>query len=108
MTGRLHNFIKLDSQIALLEKRHDICHEDDVMWRRGLSADGEMPENIEFEMVMHANDNPGPGRGVRNDLTSGRRVHITKLMKIHGCERSKGSKEAQEIRYRRLACNLTC
>jgi hypothetical protein len=105
---RLHNFINQDSEIARLEKRHDICHEDDLLWRRGLSADGQMPEDVDFDMVSHAADKSGPGRGVRSDLSSDRRVHITRLMKIHGCKRSQGSKDAQEIRYRREVCNLTC
>jgi hypothetical protein len=104
----LHNFIQQDKELAKLNKRHEFSHEDDTMWRHGLSANGEMPDLVEFGMVSHVQDIDGPGRGVRSDLESGRRVHITRLMKEHGCERPKGSKEAQEIRYKRAACELTC
>ena len=104
----MHNFIKQDKELALLNKRHDLCHEDDTMWRRGLSADGSMPDYVDYDMASHANDIPGPGQGVRADLESRRRVKITKLMLDHGCERPKGSKLAQELRYRRQVCNLTC
>lgn len=105
---RLHNFIQMDRELARLNKRHEMCHEDDLMWRRGLSADGYMPDEVEFGMVSHANDTAGPGQGSRSDLESGRRVTITRLMKQNGCERPKGSKEAQEIRYKRAVCQLTC
>ena len=104
----MHNFIQQDRELAKLNKRHEFCHEDDTMWRRGLSVDGEMPDEVEFGMAAHALDTEGPGQGVRSDLESGRRVHITRLMKQHGCERAKGSKEAQEIRYKRSVCELTC
>ena len=106
--GRLHNFIQQDRVLALLEKRHELSHADDILWRRGLSANGEMPDLVEFGMAAHAQDIQGPGRGVRTDLDSGRRVYITRLMKQYGCERAKGSKEAQEIRHRRAVCTLTC
>jgi hypothetical protein len=105
---RLHNFIQKDRELALLNKRHEICHEEDTMWRLGLSAEGHMPDYVEFGMVSHATDAAGPGRGSRSDLDSGRRVKITKLMKHYGCVRPKGSKEAQEIRYKRALCELTC
>ncbi len=104
----MHNFIQRDRVLALLTKRHELSHEDDHLWRRGLSANGEMPELVEFGMAAHAQDIQGPGRGVRSDLDSGRRVYITKLMKQYKCERAKGSKEAQEIRRRRAVCELTC
>ena len=82
-------------------------HEDDTMWRRGLSANGEMPDEVDCVVVSHVNDSR-PRQGSRSDLESNRRVQITRLMKIHDCERPKGSKAAQEIRYRREVCNLTC
>ena len=104
----MHNFIQQDNDLAKLTKRHEFCHEDDTMWRRGLSANGEMPDLVDFGMVSHERDIAGPGQGVRSDLESGRRVHITRLMKHHDCERPKGSKEAQEIRYKRAVCQLTC
>ncbi len=82
-------------------------HEDDTLWRRGLSADGTMPDEIECVAVSHATDCMAQ-QGFRSDLDSGRRVRITQIMRAHGVQRPKGSKEAQEIRYRREVCNLTC
>jgi hypothetical protein len=125
----LHNFIQKDREIALLNKRHEICHEDDTMWcefvcssacktvfyfdtisntclrKRGLNARGEMPDDAEMVMVSNAIDQR---QGERSDLSSARRKHITMEMKIHKCKRPKGSKEAQEIRLNRAIANLTC
>ena len=76
-----------------------------------------MPDDAEMVMVCHENDarftntsRPSvPARmGLRSDLMSDRRVAITAQMKKHGCKRPKGSKDAQEIRYRRAIANLTC
>ena len=95
----------------MLNKRHELCHEEDTLWRRGLSAEGNMPDEIEMIMVSNDTDTRiqrGPGMGYRSDLSSDRRVEITRQMKIHKCSRPKGSKEAQEIRCRRAIANLTC
>ena len=105
---RLHNFIQKDRELALLNKRHEICHEEDTLWRRGLSAEGDMPDDMEMIMVASARDSAGPGMGYRSDLMSDRRQKITRQMKLHRCKRPKGSKEAQEIRSRRVIANLTC
>lgn len=85
-----------------------MCHEDDTMWKRGLTAEGNMPDPVDMVFASNARDNAGPGMGFRSDRLSDRRVAITLQMKNHQCRRPKGSKEAQEIRYRRELCNLTC
>jgi len=115
---RLHNFINMDAELARLNKRHEMCHEEDTMWRRGLTRDGNMPADAEMVMVSNERDMNAPsvtrdqarrpGAGTRSDLLSDRRVAITAQMKKHNCKRPKGSKEAQEIRYRRALANLTC
>jgi hypothetical protein len=115
---RLHNFINMDRELALLSKRHEMCHEEDTLWKRGLTKDGHMPADIEMVMVSGEGDinaprecpavTARPGAGTRSDLLSDRRVAITAQMKKHNCKRPKGSKEAQEIRYRRALANLTC
>jgi hypothetical protein len=78
------------------------------MWTRGLTKEGNMPDPVEMVFASNSRDVPGPGMGFRSDRLSDRRVAITAQMKIHNCRRPKGSKEAQEIRYRRELCNLTC
>jgi hypothetical protein len=111
--GRLHNFINKDRDLARLNKRHEMCHEDDTLWKRGLTKEGNMPDDAEMFMVSHENDlsapvRARPGAGTRSDLLSDRRVAITAHMKKHNVKRPKGSKEAQEIRHRRKLANLTC
>ena len=110
VNGRLHNFINMDRELALLNKRHELCHEEDTMWKRGLTKEGDMPHDLEMVMVSHERDvrRSRPGAGSRSDLLSDRRVAITAQMKKYNCKRPKGSKEAQEIRYRRALANLTC
>jgi len=105
----------MDRELALLNKRHEMCHEEDTMWKRGLTKDGNMPDDLEMVMVSCERDMNAPrecparpGAGCRSDLLSDRRVAITSQMKQHNCKRPKGSKEAQEIRYRRALANLTC
>ena len=107
----------MDRELALLNKRHELCHEDDTLWRRGLTSEGNMPDEREMVMVSQASDasrSSGPAepaqnrRGLRSDLLSDRRVAITTQMKIHNCKRPKGSKEAQEIRYRRTIASYQC
>ena len=105
----------MDRELALLNKRHEMCHEEDTMWKRGLTREGYMPDTLEMVMVSNARDMNAPrdearrpGAGSRSDLLSDRRVAITAQMKKHNCKRPKGSKEAQEIRYRHALANLTC
>jgi hypothetical protein len=109
----------MDRELALLNKRHEICHEEDTMWKRGLTSEGYMPDTQEMVMVSHERDMNAlsasrdqirrrPGAGSRSDLLSDRRVAITAQMKMHKCKRPRGSKEAQEIRHRRALANLTC
>jgi hypothetical protein len=109
----------MDTELAQLNKRHEMFHEDDTMWKRGLSKEGIMPDDMEMFMASHERDlsAPGerlgdkrvrPGAGSRSDLLSDRRLAITAQMKKHGCKRPKGSKAAQEIRYRRALVDLTC
>ncbi len=105
----------MDKELALLNKRHEMCHEEDTMWKRGLTREGNMPDDLEMVMVSCETDvnarrgsSARPGAGSRSDLLSDRRVAITAQMKKHNCKRPKGSKEAQEIRYRRALANLTC
>jgi hypothetical protein len=108
---RLHNYINQDAELAALSRRQEICHEDDFLWKRGLTAQGNMPDCVEMVMVSNATDSEtraGPGRGFRSDKVSDRRVEITKQMKIHKCKRPKGSKEAQQIRHNREVSRLTC
>ena len=100
---RLHNYINQDKELAQLCKRHEMCHEDDILWKRQ-----EMPDSVEMVMVSNATDSARPGRGYRSDKVSDRRVEITKQMKIHKCTRPKGSKEAQQIRHIREVSRLTC
>ncbi len=73
--------------------------------KRGLNAQGEMPDDAEMVMVSNTIDQR---QGERSDLSSARRKLITMEMKIHNCKRPKGSKEAQEIRLNRAIANLTC
>jgi hypothetical protein len=111
---RLHNFINMDRELAKLNKRHEMCHEEDTLWKRGLTREGNMPDDLEMLMVSHEMDlnapvvRTRPGAGSRSDLLSDRRVAITAEMKTYNCKRPKGSKQAQEIRYRRALANLTC
>ncbi len=93
-----------------MSKRHELCHEEDTLWKRG-----NMPDDVEMAMVSHENDArvasrpSGPARmGLRSDLLSDRRVAITAEMKKYDCKRPKGSKDAQEIRYRRAIAKLQC
>ena len=78
----------MDRELSLLNKRHEMCHEEDTMWRRGLTRDGNMPADAEMVMVsnerdMHAPTGQArrPGAGTRSDLLSDRRVAITAQMK---------------------------
>ena len=78
------------------------------MWKRGL-VDGNMPDHTEMVFASNSRDAAGgPGMGFRSDRLSDKRVNITAKMKEHNVQRPKGSKEAQELRYRRELCNLTC
>ncbi len=104
---RLHNFISQDRELSQLRRRSELWHEDDTLWRRGLCADGSMPDEIECVAVSHARDCILQ-QGVRSDLHSDRRVRITQSMRAEGVKRPQGSRLAQELRYRREACNLTC
>ena len=104
----MHNFISKDSELSKLRKRSEMWHEDDTLWRRGLNADGSMPTEIECVVgVSHARDCMTQ-QGLRSDLHSERRVLITARMRQEGVTRPQGSKAAQELRYRREVCNLTC
>lgn len=85
-----------------------MCHEEDTMWKRGLNPDGCMPDPVELVFASDPRDVVGPGMGFRSDRLSDRRVNITTQMKMHNVQRPKGSKEAQEIRYRREHCHLAC
>ncbi len=98
----------MDRELARLNKRHDLCHEEDTMWKRGLSSDGNMPDPVDMVFASNPRDAVGPGMGFRSDRLSDKRVNITAKMKEHNVQRPKGSKEAQELRYRRELCNLTC
>ena len=104
----MHNFIQKDAQLARLSTRIEICHEEDTMWRRGLPADGCMPQMADIVLVSDSRDAVGPGRGHRADLESDRRVAITRIMKTNNCVRPQGSKEARAIRMNRQICSLTC
>ncbi len=111
----MHNFINKDRELAQLSKRHELCHEEDTLWKRGLTKEGNMPDDVEMAMVSHENDaratsrQSGPARmGLRSDLLSDRRVAITAEMKKYNCKRPKGSKDAQEIRYRRALAKMQC
>ena len=106
--NRLHNFIQKDAELRRLNKRHEMCHEDDTMWRRGLNPDGNMPDPVEMVFASNPRDTTGPGMGFRSDRLSDRRVAITSKMRDNNVKRPKGSKKAQEIRYRRELCELTC
>ncbi len=105
---RLHNFIQMDRELARLSTRVELCHEEDTVWRRGLTADGCMPQMADIHIVSNSQDAVGPGRGHRADLDSDRRVALTRIMKANKCVRPKGSKEAQQIRMNREICSLTC
>ena len=99
--SRLHNFIRLDRELAKLSTRVQLCHEDDTMWRRGLEPDGQMP--LETEMVLVANTADrnraaGSGQGHRADRVSDKRRLITLAMKYHNVRRPAGSKAAQAVR----------
>ena len=106
--SRLHNFIQKDRELCRLNKRHELCHEEDVVWKRGLSSSGDMPEPIDMVFASNPRDTVGPGMGFRSDRLSDRRTKITAKMREHDVKRPKGSKQAQELRYLRQNCNLTC
>ena len=46
----------MDRELALLNKRHELCHEEDTLWRRGLTPEGNMPDEREMVMVSQASD----------------------------------------------------
>jgi hypothetical protein len=61
--SRLHNFIRQDRLLAKLQSRNTICHEDDTLWRRGLTQAGDMPDEMEMVMVANLRDRLRPGSG---------------------------------------------
>ena len=97
-----------DRELAKLQSVASICHEDDTMWRRGLTRDGEMPDPMEMVMVANLRDRLRPGRGAQTDLTSDRRVKTTQMMKYYKCKRPPGSAQAQAIRKLRPLVPLVC
>lgn len=97
-----------DRELAKLQSVASICHEDDTMWKRGLTRDGDMPDPMEMVMVANLQDRLRPGRGSRSDLSSDRRVKITQMMRYYQCKRPPGSAQAQAVRSLRPLVPLVC